>query len=255
MSRNHLVIGDPHAHFEHDNKRAVWLGHLINDLKPDVVVCLGDTADMPSLSSYDRGKRSFQGRTYQADILAHEDFQGRLWDVVRSSKKRLPLRVTLIGNHEQRIERAIEIQPELEGVISYDDLELERYYDEVIYYEGSTPGVKELDGILYAHYMVSGISNRPISSEHSAYTLLSKHHVSCVVGHSHLFDYCLRTKGDGLKVQGLVAGCYLDWEPSFAGEANKLWWRGICHLKNVDSGRYDLETISLESIKNEYDRK
>lgn len=228
------------------------MGKLIADVKPDIVINLGDTADMPSLCSYDRGKKSFQGRTYSADIAAHNDFQERLWAPVKATKKRLPLRVTLIGNHEQRIERAIELQPELDGVISYDDLELDRFYDHVVPYSGSTPGTIELDGICYAHYLVSGVSGRPISGEHLAYSLLAKQHASCVVGHNHTLDYCIRTRVDGRRIQALCAGVYQEHGSNYAGEAQKLWWPGVCILNNVEDGCYDLQTISLQALKEEY---
>lgn len=248
----HLVIPDPHAKPGHHNKRAEWVGRLINDLKPDVVINLGDTADMPSLSSYDRGTKAFQGRTYQADIEAHGDFQDRLWSTVRKSKKRMPLRVTLIGNHEQRIERAVNVQPELEGVISYDDLELDKWYDVVVPYEGSTPGSVEIDGVTYAHYLVSGVACRAISGENLGAALIAKKHSSCTVGHNHTFDYAIRTRANGKKIMGLCAGVFQDYKAPFAGEANKLWHPGVVIKRNVEGGVYDIQTVSLAQLKREY---
>ena len=46
---NLLIIGDPHAHRDYDNKRFTALGKYIAKEKPDVIVCIGDMADMPSL--------------------------------------------------------------------------------------------------------------------------------------------------------------------------------------------------------------
>jgi hypothetical protein len=250
----HIVIPDPHSTPGVSNERAEWIGKLINDEKPDTVIVLGDTADMSSLCTYDRGKKSFQGRTYKADILAHSDFQDRLWSTVRSAKKRMPHRITLIGNHEQRIERAIEVQPELEGQISYADLELDHWYDTVVPYTGSTPGTIDCDGVTYAHYLVSGIAGRPISGEHHAYSILSKKFASCTVGHSHLLDYCVRTQVDGRRLQGLVAGCYQEHDSAFAGEANKLWWRGVIIKRNVEDGTYDPQFVSLDTLRKEYGR-
>jgi hypothetical protein len=183
MTKTHLIIPDPHAHWRHDNSRAELLANLIIDVRPDVVINMGDQWDMPSLSSYDKGLRSFQGRTYQADIAAGLDFSDRLWTPVKARKKKLPRRVFLIGNHEQRIDRALELSPELQGTVAYSDLELEKDYDEVVPYTGkNTPGIIEIDGITYAHYLVSGVLGRPISGEHPAYTLLSKQFTSCTVG-------------------------------------------------------------------------
>lgn len=248
----HLVIPDPHAHYQHNNNRAIWLGKLINDIHPDIVVNLGDSADMPSLSAYDKGKRSFQGRSYAADISAHSDFQDKLWSTVRKSKRKLPRRVTLIGNHEQRIERAVNMQPELEGAIGYGDLELEHFYNDVVHYNGQTPGVIELDGIFYAHYFISGVMGNSIGGEHPAYTLLSKKHASCTQGHTHIRDHCTRTTEAGRRIEGLVAGCYQDYDSDWAGESNKLWWRGVVIKRGVEDGNYDPEFISLARLKREY---
>lgn len=253
MSKTHLWLPDPHAHYKHHNQRAEWLGHLINDVKPDTVICGGDSADMPSLASYDKGKKSFQGRTYRADIDAHLDFQDRLWDTVKSTKKRLPHRIFLEGNHEHRIHRAIEYQPELEGVIGTGDLEISRYYDEYVPYEGGTPGVINVDGILFAHYFVSGVLGKPISSVNHAATLLSKLHCSSVAFHSHLADYAIHTTGDGRKIHGLVAGVYTDYESDWAGRAGKLWWQGAVIARGIDGkGNFEPQFVGIKYLKELY---
>lgn len=253
LSKTHLWIPDPHAHYEHHNRRAEWVGKLINDIKPDVVVCGGDSADMPSLASYDKGKRSFQGRTYRADVDAHLDFQDRLWSVVKATKKKLPDRYFLEGNHEHRIARAIEFQPELEGVVGLSDLEISRYYDVFVPYEGSTPGVIDIDGILFAHYFVSGVMGQPIGGVHPAASLIAKLHRSAVAFHLHLADYNIHTDGGGRKIHSLVAGVYQDYEPEWAGRASKLWWQGVIVARNIDgTGNFDPQFISLEALKKEY---
>jgi hypothetical protein len=237
---------------EKDNDRALLLGKLICELRPDVVVMGGDTGDFPSLCSYDKGKKQFQGRTYQADVAAHNDFQDKMWHEAKKRKKKLPRRYTLIGNHEQRIERAIDVQPELEGVISYRDLDLDKYYDVVIPYTGNTPGGVSIDGVYYAHYLVSGSSGRPIAGENHASSLLSKRYSSCSVGHSHGADYSIKTQNDGNKLMGLVGGCFFDYDLDYAGEANKLWWRGVTVKRGVERGMYDVEFISLANLKKRY---
>lgn len=251
--KSHLVIPDPHSHWEHDNVRASLLSNLISDLRPDVVVNLGDQWDMPSLSSYDKGLRSFQGRTYSADIASGCEFSDRLWGPIKRRKKKLPLRVFLHGNHENRIEKALQLSPELEGTISFNDLCLSDFYDIVVPYSGkNTPGIIELDGITYAHYLISGIMGRPIGGEHPAYTLISKGFTSCTVAHSHLLDYCIRTRPDGSRAMGLVAGCFVDYQSDWAGESQKLWWPGVVFCRNLEQGQYDPQFISLAALRKEY---
>lgn len=243
---------DAHAHPKYPNDRADWVGRLLLDLKPDVFINMGDIADMASLSSYDKGKREFQGRTYKADIDAAREFNERVMSPIRRAKRKQPRKVFLEGNHENRIERALDLSPELVGTISFDDLGLKRDYDDIVRYRGNTPGAIELDGIQFAHYLTSGVMGRPIGGEHPAYTLISKRFQSCVVAHTHVLDYCVRSDGNGRNVQGLVTGCYLDYSPEWAGEVTKLWVPGVAILRNVEDGQYDLQWISINSLKKEY---
>lgn len=248
----HLVIPDPHAHPDFDNDRADWLGRLILDVKPDVVINLGDMWDMASMSGYDRGKKSFQGRTFKKDLDAGLEFDDRLWAPVRKAKKRRPYSVFIEGNHEYRMKRALDLQPELEGVIGFNDFDLNRNYSQVIEYEGNTPGIIDVDGIYYSHYFVSGVMGRPIGGEHPAYSLLTKQYTSCTCGHIHVADWTTRTRPDGKRIMGAVAGVYQDYDSPWAGEVNRIWWRGVLLKNNVDDGCYDPQWISIEQLRKEY---
>lgn len=250
--KTHLVIPDTHAHYEHNNDRALWLGRFINDVRPDVILHLGDSADLPSLASYDKGTRAAIGRTYRNDIDIHLDFMDKLFNPIRKSKRKMPHRVFLEGNHEHRIEKALDASPELVNTISMKDLQLEENFNEVVYYEGNTPGVYSIDGIHYAHYFVSGLMGRPISGNHHAASLLTSQLASCTQGHSHLCDYSVRTRADGKKIHGLVCGVYQDYDAGWAGKSNSLWWRGVVLKHNVEDGNYDPQFISLEALRKTY---
>jgi len=248
----HIVIPDPHSHFQHNNKRADWAGKLIADEKPDVVIVIGDLWDMPSLSGFDKGTRAAIGRTYRADIDAGLEFNERLWAPIKAAKRKLPRRVFCMGNHEHRIPKAINLQPELEGAIGLHDLELERSYDDIIDYNGRSPGVIEIDGINYAHFFISGVMGKPIGGTHAAYSILQKGHGSSTAGDLHLLSYDVQTGIGGRRIHGLVTGCYQDYDAEWAGEANRLWWRGLVVKDNVHNGTYDPKFISIESLKKEY---
>jgi hypothetical protein len=252
LSNTHIVFSCAHAHYEHNNDRAEWLGKLICDIKPEVVINLGDSADMPSLSAFDKGTKASIGRTYEKDIAAHTDFQDRLWEPVRRQKKKMPYAVFCVGNHEQRIEKAINAAPELEGAISLNDLDLNVWYNDVVPYEGNTPGVINVDGVYYSHFFVSGALGRPISGEHTAYSLVQKTGSSCTQGHTHELDYCVRSRVDGSKMHGFVVGCYQDYTNDWAGKIATSWDRGAVIKRNVEDGTYDHEWISLKSLKKEY---
>lgn len=243
---------DSHAHPDHHNNRADWLGQLIADVQPDVLVHIGDSADLASLSLYDKGKKSFQGRNYKKDIDAHLDFQERMFAPLKARKRKMPYRAFCIGNHEHRISRAIETSPELEGAISMKDLNLEYWYDEVVDYSGGTPGVTNIDGVSYAHFFVGGIAGRPLGGIHAGYSLATKKFSSATCGHSHLFDTSWHVDLKGGPVIGTVVGCYQDYDNDWAGEVASLWNRGVVVKRNVDKGGYDLQWIRLESLRKEY---
>lgn len=248
----HLVLPDPHAKPNTDNTRADWIGRFILDLKPDVVINGGDMWDMESLSSYDRGKKSFHGRSYKKDIEAGLEFDERLWAPLRKAKKKKPFRVFLEGNHEYRVKRAIEYQEELDGTIGFHDFDLDRNYDLIVEYEGSTPGVAQIDDILYAHYFVSGVKGFPVSGVSPARTLLLKQHVSSTSFHLHLTDWAVDTRGDGKKIMGLFAGVGHERVEAFAGLSSRLWWNGVIVKHNVDKGVYDPEFVSFDRLRKLY---
>ena len=126
----HLVMGDPHCTPKASNDRFLWAGKLARDLKPNVVVCMGDFASMDSLSSYDKGKKQFEGRRYKKDIDHSHD---ALEKFNKGLDGRRPRKIMLLGNHEDRIDRTVDDIPELEGTISTDDFKFENMVGKFIH--------------------------------------------------------------------------------------------------------------------------
>lgn len=247
-----LLIGDPHARPGVDNRRFDWLGKLIAEVRPTWVAQMGDLFDMPSLSSYDKGRKSFEGRRYKADLEAGHDALSRIAGHLRPLRRRyVPRRLALLGNHEERIARAVEAAPELEGTLSYNDLDFAGF-------EWEQHGFLEpvvVDGMLLQHYAISGLMGRPISGENHARTLLLKGFTSCAVGHSHLWDYKELTRADGRKIQAFVCGWYGDPEQveAYAGPAQKLWWSGVTLLRGLEDGYAgSFERISIADLQRRY---
>ena len=245
----HIVLPDPHAHPDHNNDRFSAMGEFIYQLRPDKVICLGDWGCMPSLSSYDKGTKGFEGKRYHLDVASVIDAQEKFFKPIKQMRNR-PQFFMLEGNHEYRIKRAIEANAsQLENIISLDDLQYKEFGWEVVEYNGSTPGILHLDGIAYAHFFTSGVMGRPIGGEHPAYQLLSKQYQSCTAGHIHTADYAIRTNADGRNIHGLIAGCAIDYFASWAGEANRLWRPCVVVKRDVDKGDYDLQFVSLSALK------
>jgi predicted phosphodiesterase len=257
MHKKHMVLPDAHFYPGDDFERAEMAGAFALKHKPDTVVCLGDWADMPSLSSYDVGKKSFEGRRYSEDVQASRDALAAFDKPIneynlRQAKNRKvqykPKKVMLGGNHDEgRILRVIEMDPRMEGTIDLDDLGFEEYGWDYQPYLLS----KEIDGILYNHYFISGVMGNSISGENPAKTIIKKNMHSSTAGHSHLKDEANVATPLGKMVYGLVAGCYFEHSMVYARAVEHLWWRGL-HLKHdVKDGEYDLESWSMDRLRRE----
>lgn len=255
-----LVIPDAHAHPDYDNDRFTWLGKFIVDEKPDTIVCLGDFADMPSLSSYDRGKKSFEGRRYYRDCDAAIDAQQALWgplldfnDVRRKRKEKryVPRTVMLLGNHEDRTNRAVNESPELDQTIGVEDLAYGAWWDEVWDFNETVV----VAGFAFCHFFSSGLLGRPIGGLNPAGSILSKHHHSAICGHSHTLDFAERTRADGKKMSAIVGGCYVHEEyiESWCKNTRSTWWNGVLLIAGAEDGYYEeLRFITQDSLKRKY---
>ena len=251
----HLVIPDTQCKPDHSFKHLTWVGKYAADKKPDVIIHLGDHWDMPSLSVYDIGKKSFEGRTYQADIEAGHRGMEALLAPIREEQARLrhnkhkqwnPRMVFLLGNHEERIQRAIETDRKLDGLIGYHDFKLDEYGFECIPF--LQPIV--IDGVAYCHYFTSGVMGRPVSSPA---LMLSKKHMSCVMGHVQDRGIAYARRADGKRMTGLFGGiCYMHDEDYLTPQTNGSW-SGIWMFNEVEDGAFDELPVSLSYLRERYE--
>jgi len=251
-----VVFTCAHADPGASNDRFTWLGKFLYDIKPDYVVDLGDGADMRSLNSFDTKKpEAIVSQSYERDINVYNDAQERLrWEFVKNKRKR-PAFYGFEGNHENRIKKAIETDPRLEGKrygISFSHLNTNKWFDEYHEYKNGAPKIFNYDGVDYAHFIGAGNFGRPLAGVHHAYGLIQTRYRSCTVGHTHKRDVYFKD-GVGTKgAIGLVAGCYKGAEESWAGQANSDWWKGVVVKTNIQDGSYDLRFVSLSALRREY---
>jgi hypothetical protein len=247
----HLVLPDcqvrPGVPIDHLR----WAGLYAADKHVDRIICLGDFWDMASLSSYDKGKRGFEGRRYKKDVEAGNAAMALFMEPVLAEMKRTPRwRPTFtftLGNHEERIWRAVESEPQLEGLMSYSDLALDGWHVED-YLE-----VIELDGVCYSHFFVSGVMGRPVSS---AKALVTKRHRSCVMGHVQKAEIDVQYTATGERLTGIFAGCYNQHDELYLGpQVNKTTWKGVWILYNVRGGEFTFNNIPLTFLKGRYKGK
>jgi len=216
-----------------------------------VVVNIGDWYDMESLSSYDVGKKSYEGRRYKADLQAGDEAQQLMFAEVSEEVFKYTRWVVTIGNHSHRIDRVVNEDPKLDGFMSPDDLRYADYGWEVYPFQK----VAEVNGVFFCHYFPSGVMGRAISGVNLGRSIVQKTYASCVQGHSHLFDhYSTATRPDGKRIHGLAVGCFFEHDEDYAGPANKMFWRGIVVLNNTKDGDYEVEQVTLKTMRRTYAR-
>jgi hypothetical protein len=241
----HLIIPDVQAKPGISNKFLEAIGRYAAEKRPDRIICLGDFADMASLSSYDKGKKSFEGRRYLADIdAAKAAMEVLMTPIARAAGYRPTLDLTL-GNHEHRIVRATELQPELDGVLSLQQLEYESFGWRV--HEFLRP--VQRDGVMYAHYFTSGVMGRPITT---ASALLAKKHMSCIAGHQQGKQIAYATRADGQTITGMIVGSCYEHEEDYLGPQGNKHWRGIVMLHEVRAGTFDEMFVSLRYLRSKF---
>jgi len=250
----HLVIPDTQVKPNISLEYLSWIGQYAADKKPDVIVQIGDFADLPSLSSYDVGKKSFEGRTYKADVRASIKGMKALMEPIKKEQQRLirnkdrrwkPKLVLTLGNHEERIERAIEYDRKLEDLIGVSDLKYESFGWEVYPFLD----VVVVDGVAYSHYFTSGVMGRPCST---AQAMLNKKHMSCFAGHQQGRQIAYARRADGTEITGIIAGSCYEHDEDYLNLQSNAHWRGVYMLHEVKDGSFDEMAVSLNYLKRTY---
>lgn len=250
----HFVLPDCQVKPGHDYSYLRRVGQYMLDKRPETVICIGDFADMPSLSSYDVGTKSFEGRRYKADVEASKEAMTTLLapmnefnQQARKNGKRQyrPRMVLTLGNHEHRIDRVVNSDPKLDGTISVADLDYDKFGWEVYPFLD----VVVIDGIAYSHYFVSGVRGLPVGSSN---LLITKKHMSCVAGHQQGRQVSYGHRADGKRITAIIAGSCYEHDEDYMGPQGNKHWRGCFMLNEVADGEFDEMFVSLDYLKSRY---
>lgn len=245
--QEHCVIPDcqvkPGVPLEH----LEWAGNYISDKRPDVIICIGDFADMPSLSSYDRGKRSAENKRYKADLEAvHRGMELLMTPIVKPPNYSPRLIMTL-GNHEDRITRYADDNPAFDEHLSIQDLGYEAWGWEV--YPFLEP--VKVEGISYCHYFYNPNTGKPYAGANLE-TRLKTIGMSFTMGHQQGLQVAIRDLADGSRQRGLVAGSFYQHTEDYKGPQGNGHWQGLIYKHEVEDGNYDLLEVSIGYLRRKF---
>lgn len=243
----HILIPDTQVKPGVDTRHLDWIGSFIHDEFSDhenvVNIIGGDWWDMPSLSSYDRGKKEMEGRRFVEDIAAGNEAFAR-FDSYIPKKKSWEYHF-LFGNHEDRICRAASENAQLDGLLSLALLDTKQW---------ERHAFKEIllrDGVHYSHFFYAENTGRPYSGSNLE-TRIKQVMVSFSMFHQQGLKWGRVNTISGPRI-GLVAGsCYLHDE-EYRGPQAQDHWRGIVICRQVENGDYDVQPISLDYLCRSYE--
>ena len=227
------IVGDTHADPNHDTdlQRFSDTGYYIAQQDCDYVLQVGDWYDMPSITEH-RGKLEREGDRYEYDIEIGNQALAQFMRPFRRRKKKLPHFIFLVGNHEYRIERYIQQNPEMAGRIGLHEFEFARYGWETVPFGR----YRNVEGFHCTHHIL-GKGGRPVALGPT----FSKRGVSMVVGHTHELHHITLPRQDRLS-HAIDVGCMTqkgyaaaeDW----SAPNEHTTWRGIHLLTGVAGGDY-----------------
>lgn len=236
------VQAKPDVPFDH----LEWCGKYLAAKQPDVIVCIGDFGDMESLSSYDKGTGRMEGRRYQKDVDAVAIAMAKLMTPIAQASGYKPRLVMTLGNHEDRIARAIADDPvRNEGTMSVEDLKYADYGWEV--HPFLQPVV--INGVAFCHFFPSGVMDRPITT---ARALLTKLHMSAFAGHQQGRDIAHARRADGRDLTAIISGSFYQHDEKYLSRFSNGHWRGFYMLHEVRDGSLDYMGVSIDFLRRRF---
>jgi len=253
-----LPIGDAHISAEDDLERFKYLSKFIVDKKPDVICFMGDFLTMDALNFFDKDKRKkLEGKRYKKEIdKGNEALDIIFFDLLELQEKQRQQKLKIYkseiyyleGNHEYRISRYLDIDPTFEGLIGIEqDLKLKERNIKFIPYREYL----DLNGISFTHIPFNKC--KEISGVNITRKISQALYTSCVFAHVHSMEYeSFKRHGQSDLQQILSVGCYFEKHEDYVHGRITEYWKGLVLLDSFKSGRFDIQTFSLETLKGKY---
>lgn len=224
------------------------IGAYIAKKQPTIIVQIGDWFDNASLSSYDRGQLSAEGKRLSADIATGNEAIRIIDSYIRAVPNYHPRKVVTLGNHEDRIQRFVNENPALSGFLGNHLYHFERYGWEV--YDFLTPCI--IEDIAFVHYVVAVNTGKPLGNALAG--RLEKVGTSFVMGHQQTFAYHERSlQLTGAMQMALVIGACYDHDEPYKGVQGNHHFRGCVMLYEVQDGYAMHKKITLRHMKDVYE--
>lgn len=232
-----LVLPDLHVPF-HDARSLAAVLDYAADERWDECVLLGDFLDLNCISAHNTGKpRLVEGQSLGADYDTGRAVLDSILKAVR--RKHDGCKVVLLeGNHEQRVDRLLDANPVLAGVV-----EVQRGLG---LRERGVKWVKSWSrGELYrvgnAHFHHGLYTNI-----HHAKKTVEAFGVPIYYGHTHdIQGYSKVLRGRDLTIEGASLGCLCEYEQQYLRGGPSRWQQAVTVFRVFPDGYFQRETTAI----------
>lgn len=248
-----LAIGDLHQDPRHPDRLEVltWMARYASEHRIERIVQVGDWSTFDSVNMHDDNK-TWAARTKPGikDDLDNLRQSHAAWRRGMDSDYR-PKLDFLAGNHENRLERFENSNPEAHGTftLARDETFLQfgwktRPYGELFY----------LDGVAFTHHPTNG-AGRAFGGKTGPQRAANESTVPVVSGHTHRRQVHDCPKIGPTDVISMVEiGCGLPWGTveSYAKHGLTGWWYGIAPMTVREGAITDLNFVSMMTLRDRY---
>lgn len=216
----------PDMHYPlHDEAAMKILFDFAKDFKPDYFILGGDQLDMGSISYYNKKKpKLVEGERLKNDYI---DFQEDVLDKLDSILPSGAEKYFMIGNHEYRVDRLIECEPQHEGFIEVENnLKLDDW------------NVVDMNDFIKIGKMVF-IHGIRYNKYFSRYNLID-YNENIFCGHVHklqMFTKC--SPIDGQPKIGVGVPCLCDTNPEWKRGSPNDWLNGFMFWYQYPDGSFN----------------
>lgn len=241
---------DAHDRIEWDKSRFEWLGKHVAKTKPDYLICGGDIFDVDSLNKHVRNE-SFEGKMKPG----FEKELASLAEALKAIDKYCPPNIEkhiTIGNHEHRIHRYENDNPEVYGILSAAFYMLLSDHKWQI-----TPFKQYLNiyGVEFTHVPINAMG-REIGGKTACMRIASDSVSDVVYGHTHnRHDASAPKLGPNNRhTRAYNGGCFMpnNARMDYAKASQNHWEYGLTDM-SIYNGRIEATSwISMAQLERDY---
>lgn len=234
MIEKQIQLPDVHLTNKNDKVYDV-VKKFIKKFKPDKIFIMGDFMDVSALSAWDYDKkRKMEGRRFKQEVeKANEEL-----DFLQKHSKQV---IYLEGNHEYRIERYLDKNPEMEGLIEVENVLNLKDRNIPFIPQKQQPYIDNNLAHLHGVY----------TNKYHATKTLQAYGTNVIYGHTHRPQSDMMSMMFQKPIMSWCLGCLCDKHPDYMNG------RPTSHLQNfgiryVDTKTKNFNQYSVNIINNKF---